>query len=104
MANIITAPTLEKCPFCNNDVEYFHLSANKIIIRCTNEECHMSYGTSQRWGSVIEAAGHWNKRPGGLFFDKYEDMPKWLQDLWQMDSAIARKAETYLKNIFKNNE
>jgi hypothetical protein len=33
---------------------------------------------------------------------KFADLPKWLQILWDMDSSLARQAETYIDELISS--
>jgi hypothetical protein len=33
---------------------------------------------------------------------KFADLPRWLQILWDMDSSLARQAETYIDELISS--
>lgn len=101
MKNNVTVadPILDNCPVCNTKAELVPTrQSNKVTICCTNKSCFMFAGTMAAWDDKFEAANAWNKKPTG-YMKAFEDLPKWLQELWNVDKSLARKAEDYIKNI-----
>lgn len=92
---------LDNCPVCNSISKFEPARyGDKVIICCTNKSCFLHAGTMATWDSEMEAATAWNKKWGG-YMKTYDDLPKWLQELWNIDCSLARKAEQYIKTIKK---